>query len=451
MIRVITYGTFDLFHEGHRRLLERAKALGDYLIVGVTSDSFDQARGKLNVSQSLAARIEGVRSSGLADEILVEEYEGQKLADVHRLSVDVFAIGSDWEGAFDYLKDHCKVVYLERTRGVSSTQLRAGDQGRIALGVIGAGRAARRLVHESHLVSGVFISKVFAPNADDAVRLVSEMGRGSATDAFEDVLDAVEAVYIASPHGTHYEYARAALDAGKHVLCETPMTLAPAETEHLHQLATERRVVLIEAIKTAFAPAFQRLVALARSGSIGSIRSVDARLTKIIADGREHDPGDGGAINELATIPLFAILRLLGHDYSSVSTAAFCDTYGGVETFARIGLSYPGAVASATVAIGARGENDLVVTGTSGYIHVPAPWWNTSYFEQRFEDQRHNRKYWFGFEGYGLRYELAAFVAEIRNGRSSRHALSPADSIEVARIMNIARRQARTSGAEELA
>ena len=107
MVKVITYGTFDLMHYGHRRLLERAKALGDYLIVGVTSDSFDKARGKINVQQSLLERMEGVRATGLADEIIIEEYEGQKIDDIRRYGVGIFAIGSDWAGKFDYLREYC--------------------------------------------------------------------------------------------------------------------------------------------------------------------------------------------------------------------------------------------------------------------------------------------------------------------------------------------------------
>lgn len=93
MRKVITYGTYDLLHYGHIRLLERAKALGDYFIVGVTADSFDKVRGKINVSQSLTQRIENVRKTGLADEIIVEEYEGQKIDDIKRLDVDVFTVG----------------------------------------------------------------------------------------------------------------------------------------------------------------------------------------------------------------------------------------------------------------------------------------------------------------------------------------------------------------------
>ena len=113
MIRVITYGTYDLLHKGHIRLLERAKELGDYLIVGVTADNFDRSRGKINVQQTLAERIAAVKETGLADEIVVEEYEGQKIDDIRRYGVDIFTVGSDWRGYFDYLKEYCKVVYLE--------------------------------------------------------------------------------------------------------------------------------------------------------------------------------------------------------------------------------------------------------------------------------------------------------------------------------------------------
>ena len=121
MKRVITYGTFDLFHKGHYNIIKRAKALGDYLIVGVTSESFDIERGKLNVRDSLIKRIENVRRTGLADEIIIEEYQGQKVNDIIKYDIDVLVVGSDWRGKFDYLKNYCDVVYLERTKNISST------------------------------------------------------------------------------------------------------------------------------------------------------------------------------------------------------------------------------------------------------------------------------------------------------------------------------------------
>ena len=141
---VITYGTFDLFHHGHANLLRRAKELGDYLIVGVTSENYDKYRGKLNVAQSVIDRIDNVKKSGFADEIIVEEYEGQKIDDIVKNAVDIFAIGSDWLGRFDYLKEFCDVVYLERTKGISSTDIRSQRHPLIHFGVIGAGRIANR-------------------------------------------------------------------------------------------------------------------------------------------------------------------------------------------------------------------------------------------------------------------------------------------------------------------
>ncbi|HIZ23306.1 MAG TPA: adenylyltransferase/cytidyltransferase family protein, partial [Candidatus Blautia faecigallinarum] len=135
MKKVITYGTFDLFHQGHYNIIKRAKALGDYLIVGVTSESYDIERGKLNVRDSLLKRIENVRKTGFADEIIVEEYQGQKVSDIIKYNIDILVVGSDWRGKFDYLKNYCEVRYLERTKNISSTQLR-GEGTIYSIGVV---------------------------------------------------------------------------------------------------------------------------------------------------------------------------------------------------------------------------------------------------------------------------------------------------------------------------
>ena len=140
MKKVITYGTFDLLHEGHLNLLRRAKDLGDYLIVGVTSDSFDRGRGKLNVRNNVLERVEAVKTTGYADEVIIEDYLGQKIDDIQRYDVNIFAIGSDWEGKFDYLNEYCKVVYLPRTEGISSTMLREQSEEVYSIGVVGSGQ-----------------------------------------------------------------------------------------------------------------------------------------------------------------------------------------------------------------------------------------------------------------------------------------------------------------------
>ena len=110
MVKVITYGTYDLLHYGHINLLKRAKELGDYLIVGITTDDFDKTRGKINIHQSLIERIEAVKATNLADKIIVEEYEGQKIDDIKKYGIDIFTVGSDWQGKFDYLNEYCKVT-----------------------------------------------------------------------------------------------------------------------------------------------------------------------------------------------------------------------------------------------------------------------------------------------------------------------------------------------------
>ena len=161
MVKVITYGTYDLFHYGHQRLLERAKALGDYLIVGVTAEGFDKARGKINVEQSLMERIEAVKKTGLADEVIVEEYEGQKIDDIQRYNVDIFAIGSDWLGKFDYLNEYCKVVYLDRTQGVSSTDLRS-ERHTVRLGMIGRQISISKYASETNYVNGLELTAVMS-------------------------------------------------------------------------------------------------------------------------------------------------------------------------------------------------------------------------------------------------------------------------------------------------
>ena len=447
MRRVITYGTYDLFHEGHRRLLERAKELGDWLIVGVTTENYDEGRGKLNVRQPLMERIHQVQESGLADEVIIEEYEGQKINDIQKHGVDIFAIGSDWLGKFDYLKDYCDVVYLDRTKGVSSTELR-NEVGMLNLGVVGTGRIANRFIDEAHFVSGVEITGAWSRNAVNVKDFTERHELQLAAGSYDELLDGVDAVYIASPHLTHLDYATTAMKAGKHVLCEKPMAQSEAECQQLYQTADENDVVLLEAIKTAYSPGFQRMVAVARSGSIGDIRSVDATFTKLThGDLRELDIDQaGGSINELASYPLLAIVKLLGQEYRDLRTVSYRDGADGVDLYSRMDFVYPHAVASARAGLGVKAEGDLIIGGTSGYLYVPAPWWKTEYFEVRFENQTENKKFYYKFAGDGLRYEIAEFGSMIRRGITDTFRLRRSESAWIARVMDQGRTDALTIG-----
>ena len=447
-MRVITYGTFDLFHEGHARLLERAKALGDYLIVAVTTENFDDARGKLNVQQSLMDRIKNVQDSGLADEVIIEEYEGQKVNDIQKYGVDIFAIGSDWMGKFDYLNDYCKVVYLERTKGVSSTQLRNEGAGILRIGVAGTGRIAHRFVDEARFVSGVDIEGAWSRDAENVKAFVDKHELDLAAGSYSELLDACGAIYVATPHRTHVDYALQAIAAGKHVLCEKPMALTEADVARMQKAADDAGVVLMEAIKTAYSPGFQRMVAVARSGSIGDIRSVDATFTKLtIGDVRELDPGqDGGSLAELASYPLLAVVKLLGEDYVDVRATSWKADPDAVDLYSRIDFRYPHAVASARTGLGVKAEGDLVVGGTQGYLYVPAPWWKTEYFEARFENQSDNKKYYYKFDGDGLRYEIAEFSSLIRRNERETFRLRASESRWLARVLEQARTDAHVFG-----
>ena len=202
MKKVITYGTYDLLHQGHINLLRRAKELGDWLIVGVTTDNFDLERGKMNTCNNVMERIEAVKATGYADQIIIEEYKGQKIDDIQKYGVDIFAIGSDWEGYFDYLKEYCEVVYLPRTEGISSTQLRE-ERPSVKVGIIGTGSIARRFVPESKVVNSIEIAAAYNPNQEHGAEFCLAHEIPLAAKTQEELFGACDAVYVASPHYTH--------------------------------------------------------------------------------------------------------------------------------------------------------------------------------------------------------------------------------------------------------
>ena len=324
MKKVITYGTYDLFHEGHYKLLKRAKELGDYLIVGVTTEHFDEARGKLNVVDPIMKRIENVKNTGLADMIIVEDHEGQKIEDIQKYNVDIFTVGSDWIGTFDYLNAFCKVVYLERTPNISSTMLRSSSFNITKVGLVGTGRIAERFVAEARYASGLIVTSAYNPDIEsvnDFKKNCSEYEIDMYTDNYDEFLEKIDAIYIASTHETHYEYAKKALKKGKHVLCEKPLAFTRVESIELYDLAKEQGVVLMEAIKAAYCPGFQQLLNVVQSGKIGEIKDVEACFSRIArVESRERkDPKYGGAFLEYGGNALMPIIKILGRDYESVT------------------------------------------------------------------------------------------------------------------------------------
>lgn len=436
MKKVITYGTYDLLHEGHINLLRRAKALGDYLIVGVTNDSFDRERGKLNVRNNVMERVERVKATGFVDQIVIEDYIGQKIDDIIKYDVDIFAIGSDWEGKFDYLKEYCEVVYLPRTEGISSTMLRSENETVVNIGVVGCGRIAKRLVAETSKVDAARVSALYdiAPTAAEALAKDKSLVCAS----FEELVERVDAVYIATPHLAHYDQAKYALEHHRHVLCETPMVLREEQAEELYRIAQANNLVLLEANKTAFCPAFNHLITLIKSGLIGDVVGIDASESKLWGEEklkRELNPNEaGGSLYEMGSYPLLPILRLLGTEYEDVTLYSRLND-NGVDIYTRGIIRYRNAVASFQLGLGVKTEGNLIISGTKGYAYVPSPWWKTDYFELRYEDQNMNKKYFYKWDEPGLRYELQEFVSCIINKRYNSARMRQKESITMARIM----------------
>ena len=435
-MKVITYGTYDLLHEGHLNILRRAKELGDYLIVGVTNDNFDRERGKLNVLNNVLERVEAVRATGLADEIIIEDYVGQKIDDIQKYGIDIFAIGSDWEGKFDYLKEFCEVIYLPRTEGISSTLLRSQIHTNIKIGIIGTGRIAKRFVDETQFVSGIDIHAVFDINSEYAHTFASNKQIPNVYDNAKALIENSDAVYIASPHLSHYFYIKEALNKNKHVLCETPLVLNGKEAHELFQLAEKKGVVLMEANKTAHCPAFNHLMVMIKSGLIGEVVDIEASLSKLLPDKtlREFDINQaGGSMYELGSYPLLPIIKLLGINYKSLNLYSRMENE--VDIYTKGIIQYPRAICSFKLGLGVKTEGNLIISGTKGYAYVPAPWWKTDYFELRYEDQNENQKFFYKWDGAGLRYEIQEFVSCIFNQRMGTSRLQKKESIAMAIIM----------------
>ena len=419
MVKVITYGTYDLLHYGHVRLLERAKALGDYLIVGVTADNFDRARGKINVQQSLMERIDAVKATGLADEIIVEEYEGQKIDDIKRYNVDIFTVGSDWIGKFDYLNEYCKVVYLERTQGVSSSELRS-EKRDVKLGIVGESFIVNKIIRESGFVNGLTISGIYTSDKFFLSDSIAESN--NVTDNYDELIDRSDAVYILSHPNEHFSLIKKALAKKKHVLCESPIAINLDDWHVLLELATKENCVLMDGVKTAYSLAYYHLILLVKSGRIGDIVSIDATCTSMEDLNKRKSEKMSTAWNSLCSwgpIAFLPVFQLLGTNYKyRLITSRMMENHDDFDEFTNVSFVYDHAVANVKVGKAVKSEGELIISGTKGYIYVPAPWWKTDYFELRYENPADNKRYFYQLEGEGLRYELVSFLKSIKNNKS---------------------------------
>ena len=216
---------------------------------------------------------------------------------------------------------------------------------------------------------------------------------------------------------------------------EIPFTLKKEEALELYRLAEDKNLVLMEASKTAYCPAFGHIVTLIKSGIIGDVVDVKASLSKMVEPPtRELDAEQaGGAMTEHAPLTVMAIIKLLGLDWKDISFHTKRDN--GVDIYTKGVINYPHATSSFTLGVGIKTEGNLVISGTKGYVYVPAPWWLTSYYEVRYEDQTKNKKYFYSYDGEGLRYEIQEFLSMIVNDRRSCYKLRRRESVAIAEII----------------
>jgi len=434
---IITYGTYDMFHIGHLNLIKRAKEYGDYLIVGVTSEDYDRSRGKLNVTQTTQQRAETIKNLDFVDEVIIETHKNQKIEDIKKYSVNTFVIGDDWVGHFDYLKEFCDVQYIPRTKGISSTMIREDINNELKIGVIGTGRIANRFVTEASFVSSVQVYSALSRNIQNVKKFIKEHGILYGFDNLEEFFKTdIDAVYIATPHENHYEHIKTALMHNKHVLCEKPIVLEEFQLKELLALAKKRKLILLEAIKTAFFPAFTKLLEELNSGIIGDIKEVRATFTKLSSDKtqREFKPPYGGATYELASYPLLLAQKVLG---ASKEEHFFDIVENSIDISNRIVCKHKnGSFSISTVGLGVKAEGSAVISGTKGYIYIPAPWWLTKDFYIRFEDTHKEYSFHYDLDGSGLRYEIAEFATMIQRDELTSNRMNHETMIDINKIIS---------------
>jgi glycerol-3-phosphate cytidylyltransferase len=419
MKRVITYGTFDLFHKGHFRILERAKKFGDYLIVGVTGESYDIERGKLNVFDSLPERIENVRKTGLADEIIVEEYLGQKIRDIKKYNVDVLVIGSDWLGKFDYLKQYCDVVYLERTKNISSTQLR-NDQGKVfRIGIVTENAFDDDIVQEAHFVSGLEISGVYSSDKSLAESFYYEYNLDNKFSQWDDLCKASDIIYVHTTSKCSYWYAEQAMLNGKHVIIDFPI-LGHNEVNQLFSIAKEKKVLCFKKVALAYLRTFQQLLWLLHGGVIGDIISIDCSI-----------PWKEPFLQQ-AALPVVAFIKMLGTNIRNVNF--FSMQYSSIS-FSSLLLEYGKAVSTARITSSEYEKYAMTIIGTLGCIEIPGKWWQMSYFEVTLFGEDDKKRYSFNIDGAGFRYLLYEMVGAIKNGYSDSVRLTKEESLAIIDVL----------------
>lgn len=427
MKKVITYGTFDMFHRGHYNILKRAKDQGDYLIVGVTGVNYDIGRGKLDVHDTLATRIENVKKTGFADEIIVEEYLGQKIGDIIKYNIDTFVIGDDWEGKFDHLSRYCDVVYLERTKGISSSQIRKESFNHYDIGIICGDYADdNQIINESKLVHGFDVKNVYCEDKKVLDLFQEKYDLENVFDTSDELIESSDIVYVRSTIEKRFNYICKALNAGKHVIYDPPATFKSTELLKLFELSKKNNVVLMENNKMVYIYVFNQLLWMTQGGLIGDILSFNCSISK-------NDENRSNLFYDLSAISLLPMLKIMGLDYDNASFKVIKN--GEDIEFASMHFLYPNGLAFINVGNTIRVENQVEIIGTKGTIRMKGNWWRSKNFELHDHESLDVQVYNTNFEGNGFKYLLKAFSTMIENNRINPMGVFEDESLKIVEIL----------------
>ena len=425
MRKVITYGTFDMFHEGHYNILKRAKEYGDYLIVAVTGEDYDIGRGKLSVRDSLFTRIENVKKSGFADQVIVEEYLGQKIYDIIKYGVDVFVIGDDWRGKFDLISDYCELVYLPRTEGISSTQIREKTFAKYRIGIVADRCDDNKLVSEARRVSGFAVTSVFAENRNTAEDFQEAYELEESYAKWENFIDNVDIVFVRTALKDRYRFVKMALSAGKHVITDDPCCIERAKEEELLALAKKNNVILMHNLKVLHTRVFIQLLWMVKSGLIGDVIRIDCAASKT-------DKGIKQLFYDLTTSALATVFNIMGTGYSGIDKRIIKEE-DSIE-YMSMTVKYPETEVIINIGNSIRMMNKMEIVGTKGTIWLGDNWWRADRFELSSVDGD-KKVFNVNYEGNGFKFIIKDLATMIDDGRLEYRLMNKDIDLAVAEVL----------------
>lgn len=425
MKKIITYGTFDLFHKGHYNILKRAKDRGDYLIVGVTGENYDIGRGKLNVHDTLATRIENVKKTGFADEIIVEEYLGQKIGDIIKYDIDAFVIGDDWKGKFDHLSKYCEMIYLERTKGISSTQLRQETFNHYDIGIVSDIADDNKIIEEAKLLSGFEVKNVYSDNKKVLEEFQKKYNVDKSFNDYEDMLNSSDIIYIRCTLENRTKYIRRALEAKKHVVYDPPATLNPDELKELFSIAKENNVIFMENIKMVHIFVFNQLLWMTQGGLIGDILSFNCSISKI-------DENRSNLFYDLSILCLLPMLKIMGQDY--LKSEIKVTKNGNNIEFASMYFDYPKGIAVINAGNTIRVNNRIEIIGSEGTIRMTGDWWKCKHFEIHKPGLKDIEIFNTNYDGDGFKYLIKELSRMLSTNRINTKTIPEEESLKIVEI-----------------